>query len=215
MKLDTAFLRKEFSIMAVKIQNELRGHSCIGIEDIDQPAKSMTSSRSFGRPVTELDDLRAAITMHVCKISEKLRSQKLATRHLQIYAHSNRFNAEGEPWNFGCSVSLPWPTHSTTPLLEIALQGIESLYTPGVIYKKTGVLAPELVTEGLYTPDLFTPEEDPKHEKISRLLDRVNGRFGKAQLFHGSLGTSQDWLPKNHLRSPRYTTCMDELLKVF
>ena len=164
---------------------------------------------------TELDDLKAAITMHINKMTLKLRQKKLAARELCIYAHSNRFSKSGELWNFSCTVSLPWPSNSTGSLLDIALRGIESLYEEGIVYKKTGVLAPELVPEGLYTPDLFTPEEDPKHQTLSKLLDQINAKFGSTQVFHGSFGAKQDWLPKNHLRSPHYTTSMQELLKVF
>lgn len=215
VRFDPQRVRANLGLHGLKTQKELQGHSCIDLEEIDPPAKSMTSSRSFGRPVTDLEDLRAAITLHISKMAARLREKKLATRELCIYAHSNRFNKGHEPWNFSCMVSLPWPSNSTGPLLTIALRGIESLYKQGILYKKTGVLAPDLVAEGFYAPDLFTPEENPKQQKLSQLMDEINAQFGGMQLFHGSLGAHQDWLPKNHLRSPHYTTSLREVLEVF
>ncbi len=215
MGIDSSLLRKEFSIAALKTQNELRGASCIEMEEITPEAKSITSSRSFGRNVTELDDLQASITMHITRIAYKLRQQKLAVRRLQIYAYSNRFAPTSAPWNFSSIVSLPYTTNSTTPLLKIALQGIESIYTKGVLYKKTGVLATELLPEGVYTQDLFTPDEDPKYQKLAIMLDQINAKFGRNQVFHGSLGTSRDWLPKDLLKSRQFTTSLNELLEAF
>ncbi len=215
MGFNPAVLRKEFSVSLLKTQNELNGVSCIKLDEITAEAKSMTSSRSFGKKVMELDDLRAAITMHISKIAQKLRQQKLAVRELYIYACSNRFEKTDSPWNFACTVSLPFATNSTASLLRVALSGIDSIFKEGVAYKKAGVLAAELLPEGMYVQDLFTPEEDPKLQKISILVDQINAKFGRNQLFHGSLGTTRDWLPKDLFRSPCFTTDLNQLLKAY
>lgn len=212
--LDPFLLRKRFSVTLLKTQNELKGEACLSLEDVRPSPKSISSSRSFGRKVTELDDLRAAVTLHVSKIAQKLRQKNLAARHLYVYAYGNRFTQTGAPWHFACTVTLPCPSNSTGPLLKIALQGIESIYQPGAGYKKVGVLAPEIFPAGLYTQDLFAPAENPIHSKISQAMDHINERFGSNQIFMGSLGTQRDWLPQHHLRSPHYTTSLEEVLRV-
>ena len=115
---------------------------------------------------------------------------------------------------YACTVSLPYTTNSTAPLLKIALAGIDSIYAKGLFYKKSGVIIPELYPEGLYENDLFSGSENPKYKKLSALMDQVNFKFGKSKIFHGSLGTSIDWLPKTLLKSPNYTTSIDEVLRV-
>ena len=62
--------------------------------------------------------------------------------------------------------------------------------------------------------DLFAPVENPKQQKLSLLLDAINHRFGKNQIFYGSYGTKRDWLPRDILRSPRYTTEYREILTI-
>lgn len=42
-------------------------------------------------------------------------------------------------------------------------------------------------------------------------LDMVNARFGRDTLRFAACGTDQDWRMKQALRSPRYTTCWQEL----
>ncbi len=111
-------------------------------------------------------------------------------------------------------VQLSYTTNSTVPLLNIAIKGLESIFKEGVAYKKAGVLAPELLPEGIYVQDLFTECENPKYQQLSTVIDRINSKYGKNQVFHGTLGTKRDWLPKDLLKSFCYTTRYDQLLKV-
>ena len=212
VKMDPALVRKKFSIVLLKTQRELQGESCIALDKDEIEAKSLISSRSFGKQVTELDDLRAAITMHVEKIARKLRKRNLVINQLYVYAYNSRFSAEAR--QFSCVVKLPYATNSNGPLLEIALRGIESVYEKGVIYKKAGVMAIEILPRGTCTQDLFAPIEDPKHIRLSALMDNINSKYGRHKIFNGSFGTTRDWFPKTLMRSSRYTTEYNELLKV-
>lgn len=199
VKTDPALVRKKFSIVLLKTQKELQGDSCLALEEQEAPSKSFISSRSFGKQVTQLDDLRAAVTMHVDKIARKLRKQKLAVNQLYVYAYNSRFAEDAR--QFSCVVQLPYATNSNGPLLDIALRGLESVYEKGVIYKKAGVMAFNLLPEGAYAQDLFTPVEDPKHQQLSKLMDGINSKFGRHKIFNGSFGTTRDWLPKTLMRS--------------
>ncbi len=214
LELDPFLLRKKFNITLLKTQKELQGESCISLEEDVPEAKSITSSRSFGKKVTDIDDLRAAITLHISKVAQKLRRKNLAVNHLYIYVQSNRFSKSDEPWSFSCTVGLPYTTNSTGPLLEISLKGLETIFKSGIEYKKAGVLAPEVYPAGIFIQDLFTPVEKPQCAKVSHTMDEINKRFGRNQIFHGTLGTKRDWLPKDLLRSFRYTTEYNELLRV-
>ena len=214
IQTDSGLLRKKLGISAVKTQQELKGMNCLDLEDVIRESKSITSSRSFGKTVTDIDELKASITMHISKIATQMRAKKLVTRSLCVYAYTNRFSSENEQYHYGCTVSLSYTTNSNQPLLKIALAGIDSIYEKGLSYKKTGVLVPELFPEGLYENDLFSGSENPKFKKISSTIDQINLKFGRSKLFHGSLGTSIDWLPKTQLKSPNYTTSIDEVLRV-
>ena len=52
---------------------ELRGYSCIPMELAPPSRQSITVSRSFGRTVTELQELEEAIATHLSRAAEKLR----------------------------------------------------------------------------------------------------------------------------------------------
>ncbi len=212
VKMDPSHLRQQLNIAAVKTQSELQGISCIAEGERDQEAQSLTSSRSFSRAVQSLDELKASVTLHISKIAATLRKNKRAIRSLYVYAEASRF--AGSPFHFGCTVSLPYSSSSTAPLLQIALSGLTSIYDPSVIYKKTGILIQELLPEGHLAQDLFTPEENPRQQQLSQLMDQVNAKFGRDQLFPGSMGIARDWLPNHSQRSRHFTTSLSEVMEV-
>jgi DNA polymerase V len=54
---------------------------------LSQPTrKAFRASRSFGRPVTALPELREAVAAHTTRAAEKLRRQHLATASLIVVA---------------------------------------------------------------------------------------------------------------------------------
>lgn len=55
------------------------------------------------------------------------------------------------------------------------------------------------------------PGQDARGKRLMAALDMVNARFGRDTLRFAACGTDQDWRMKQALRSPRYTTCWQEL----
>lgn len=75
VRLDSGLVRKKFSITLIRTQMELGGESCIALEENAPVAKGIASTRSFGKDVTELEDLEASATLHVSRLAEKLRQK--------------------------------------------------------------------------------------------------------------------------------------------
>jgi hypothetical protein len=68
-------LRHRCGVVGVRLQQELRGHSCLPLVAVP-PAKQETCvSRSFSEPVTSLEGLRQAIATYLSRACEKLRRQ--------------------------------------------------------------------------------------------------------------------------------------------
>src|SRR5829696_6384638 len=58
------WVRKHLTIKGLRLVWELRGVSCLPLEAFEKPRKGLCCSRSFGRPVTTLEDLKEAVAMH-------------------------------------------------------------------------------------------------------------------------------------------------------
>jgi DNA polymerase V len=76
---DPWLIRERLGVGAMRLSLELRGVSCFDLERNVPERKSIMASRSFGRPVTRLAELREAIACYTARAAEKLRRQHLAT----------------------------------------------------------------------------------------------------------------------------------------
>ena len=93
---DDRWIRQQMGVVGVRIVWELRGISCLPLELSPPPKKSLMVSRSFGRPIATLDEMREAVATYTTRAAEKLRRHRLAAGILSVFLMTNRFK-EDEP----------------------------------------------------------------------------------------------------------------------
>lgn len=204
------WLRKHLTVTGLRTAMELRGISCLPLEESPPPRKSVTSSRSFGQPVTDLVWLREALSSYIAIAAEKLRVEDLKTGCVQVYITTNRFR-EGEPqYANSKTITLPIHTSSTPDLIHYADAVLRQLYRPGYAYKKVGVVLMDLVSAGHVQTHLFLTS--PKgQEALMSAMDQINRRWGRDTLHSAAAGFLRPWKNKQERRSPSYTTSWAEL----
>ena len=72
---DTATIRRQFSVVLERTIMELRGISCLELEELAPAKKQIMSSRSFGAYVHTLPELEEAVSTYIARAAEKLRAQ--------------------------------------------------------------------------------------------------------------------------------------------
>jgi DNA polymerase V len=88
---DPWLIRERVGVVTMRLALELRAVPCLDLERDVPDRKSIMASRSFGRPVTTLTELREAVASYTARAAEKLRGQHLATSHLMVFIETNRF----------------------------------------------------------------------------------------------------------------------------
>jgi DNA polymerase V len=73
---------------------ELQGKPCFALELYPSSPKSITVSRSFGRPITTISELREAIATYASRAAEKLRLERLTADAIQVFAKTSRFKED-------------------------------------------------------------------------------------------------------------------------
>ena len=63
---------KKLGIVGKRLQLELKGYKCLPIENNKKSKKEIQVSRSFGTPVTKLEELTQALATHAIKATEKM-----------------------------------------------------------------------------------------------------------------------------------------------
>lgn len=114
------------------------------------------ASRSFGRPVTALAELREAVASYTARAAEKLRRQHLATARLMVFIDTNRFKPDEAQHYAGRPVRLPVATSDSARLIGAPLAGLAMIWREGYRYKKAGVIPFDLYPAASVQESQFT-----------------------------------------------------------
>ena len=87
-RADDQFIKTHMGIVGLRLVMELRGLSCLQLEQCPPPKKGITCARSFGRAITQLQEMEQAVSSYVTRAAEKLRTEELARAQSHgVYAH--------------------------------------------------------------------------------------------------------------------------------
>lgn len=206
-------IRQHFSVVLERTVMELRGESCLSLEEMAPAKQQIICSRSFGQPVLDLADLREAAANYTARAAEKLRVQGSVAGVLQVFVQTNPFKPNEPQYNQSVAMPFPAPTADTRIMTSAALEGLERIYRPGYRYKKVGVMLLGLCPAEKATPSLF--DMTPKHSKaLMAAVDAINRINGRGTIRLASEGIVQPWKMRRERMSRRYTTRWDELLQI-
>jgi DNA polymerase V len=177
------WVRQELGIVGLRLVWELRGISCLPLALCPPPKQSLMVSRSFGRPITTLIDMREAVATYMTRAAEKLRRHRVAAGILTVFLMTNRFADELQ---YSDSVTLPLPvaTQDTAELIQYALQGVEQIFREGYRYQKAGVLLTALGPAHQIQAHLFDQQDRERSQKLMAAIDPRFGHFCKPFAFN-------------------------------
>jgi len=213
--MDPKLIKREFSVVLERTVMELRGVSCLALDEVAPPKQQIMSSRSFGQPVFDLPELEEAVASYTSRAAEKLRKQRHVAGGILIQLQTNPFKPD-EPQYFP-SITVPFvhPTSDTRDLVNAAIRGLKRIFKGGYAYKKACVMLVELKPEGTaHQGDLFAAPVKPiQSAKLMQAMDTLNARFGRGTVRVAAEGIEQDWKMKRGRMSPRYTTEWEHLIR--
>ena len=210
--LDRQWIRNNMGVVGEKIYFELKGISCLDLELIPNNKKSCCVSRSFSKPIENLNDLEESISNYGTRVSEKIREQKLAAQSMSVFVLTNYFNKRERQYSNSIRLQLSFPTNDSIKIVKRALEGLRQIYRNGYRYKKAGIILYELnkVSEIKGLLDIDREQSD----SIMKTIDKINYRYGNSGIKLASEGIKKKWLMRREKVSPRYTTCFEELMEV-
>ena len=211
---DTKFIRKNFGVTLERIVHELNGFSCLELELIAPNRKSLIASRSFGRPVNVLDEMRQAIATHASRAAEKMRKQNLATANLCVFIETNPFQKSQPQYRATQSVQLSIATSDTSRIITAALKALSVIWRNGYNYKKGGIMLLDLMPASALQQTLFALPDNIASQSRMQVIDALNKKYGKGSVVIGAAGLKHGWSLRREYLSPNYTTNWQELLRV-
>ncbi|MDC4970958.1 Y-family DNA polymerase [Acinetobacter baumannii] len=176
-------MQKKFSIVMARTIYELQGISCIEIEHTPPSKKQIVASRSFGGRVTELTDLKEAISMYAQDACKRLRDEGLLCGCMIAFVQSNPFDPNIPFYNKSITGSFSEPTDCAIDFVKAATRMLNDIYKEGIKYKKCGVVLTCLETKSGHTYDLLTDfKQIEKKECLMQAMDGIHSKFGKKKI---------------------------------
>ena len=205
-RMPEGWVKENMTVVGLRLQKELKGEPCIPMEHNPQKKKEICTSRSFGTMVTELDELKQAVSMYATRCSEKLRAQNSCTNLVEVFLHTNPFRPDLPQYKNVRFVRLPVASNSTLSIVQAALRGLRSIYRAGYQYKKAGVIVSGLVPSNTIQYNLFHSTDEDRHMRLMNAMDTVNDREGRDILRVAEQGFDRRWTLRQERLSPCYTT---------
>jgi DNA polymerase V len=205
-------IRDRFGVVMERTCNELRGISCLAMEEIAPPRKQIVSSRSYGERVSTLREIEESVSMYMARATEKLRGQNSSCGAVHVFVETDRFKVDEPQYNNGRTVPLPEPTDDLRVLTTAALWGLKKIFRPEFKYKKAGVMLMDLNDGQASQATLFdSGVSRMSSAPLMAALDSINKRYGRDTLHLGSAAGPQRWAAKFESVTPHYTTDWNEL----
>ena len=208
-----SWIRKMMSVNGLKTITELRGISCIPLEEYSMTRKSCCTTRSFGKLLTNLEDIEQAVTTFARRAAERIRSESLAASCVSVFVRTNPFDKKSAYYSNGASRTLSHPTHDSITIIETSLLLTKRIFKNNYQYKKAGVLLSGLCDESEIQETLFEKSYNQNSDLMSA-IDAINYRYGRDTLQMASECKVGNWKQKRENCTRNYTTQIDRLLLV-
>jgi DNA polymerase V len=206
-------------VVGARLVRELQGYPCHQLnpsEDGTLARQSIACTRTFGRPLSNFEDVQGAVAAFASRAAEKLRRQESAASVLTVFLSQNRFGTTPPPHTRSARVTLPVATSDTRELVRFAQALLKRLWVLGTVYVKAGVILDGFEVGEQKQLSLFAPDGGERAERLMQKLDALNAKFGKNSVqvatALGAVGRQPGaWKGQQQRRTPAYTTDWNQL----
>ena len=207
------WIRKNLTVVSLRLKKELQGISCIPLETMLPTKKAIATTRGFGKIVTNVKYLKEAVSTYATRCSEKLRRQHSVANILTVFIHTDPFSSEKYHY-LSKTIHLDVPTNNQLELVKYALKGLKTIYRSDLKYKKAGVIVSGLETANNIQKGLFYNSDIITGKLISEVTDHINRKYGRDKIKLAIQGDGKEWKLKQDMLSGKYTTQWSDIIRI-
>ncbi|WP_372794014.1 Y-family DNA polymerase [Lutibacter sp.] len=208
--LPDEFVRKNFSVVGLRLKNDLSGISTIGFEEV-KDKQNIATTRTFENALKEYEPIKERIATFANSCAEKLRKQHSECSYLYVFLKTSSYSNVKR--NVGVVIHLPYVTNSSITICNYAIKGINQLYKKGYNYKKAGVIVMGIKSEKHHQFSIFE-DENPKHKTLMHVMDTLNLKYNAPKIKIANQDLDKTWKMKQEHLSPRYTTAINDIIEI-
>ena len=207
------WIKKTKNVLSSRTAMELRGIPCIEIETKQTKRKSCCVSRSFGKKVEKLRELKESVTSYCLNAAEKIRSESLVCKSITVFIRTSPFQNKGIFYSNSTTIDFPIATNNSIEIVKDALIGLDLIYKDGFKYQKAGIILSGL-SDSEKGNSLFKSTKDEKIKNLMQSIDNTNYRYGRSTISLASAGINKKWSMRRQYSSKIDTADFHSLPKI-
>ena len=212
-----SWTRRLLTVTGTRVWRELRGESCIDIDELPLQ-KSVCTSRSFAdEGIADLGRLEEAVANFAAACSRKLKARQSCCSGLTLFAYTSRFRDDLPARSINRTIHLPVPTNDQQEIIHAAITLLRADWDRSATYhyKKAGVIVWDITAASAIQTNLFDPIDRAKQARLADAIDAINRRNGHDTVKVAIQGTApKNWGLKQEHISQQYTTNLLEVIQV-
>ena len=154
-KLPDQWVKKNMSILGLRLKKDLKGFSCIGLDEENPDKKSIATTRSFKEVIKKYWELEERIVTYASICSQKLRYQNSNCKSIMVFIRTSSHLPINQQYYNSSLVNLPNPTNSAITIAKYANMGLKRIFKKNINYKKAGVILTDLTPSDSKQLNLF------------------------------------------------------------
>lgn len=209
---DTYWIKKNLTINGLRTVWELNGIESINFETTIKQKRGIMTSRQFGKPVTEFQELKEAVAEYASLATEKLRNQNSLCSFVTVTVETDPYKSKIQ-YNNSISIGLPQASSYLPEIIKSAQKGLLEIFKPNIAYKRVRVYLSEIKPNTKKQLSLFNPVKE-KEYAVMNAVDKINKKHHRQAVTILGRGFKKEWHMKREKLSPRYTTNWNEILQI-
>ena len=206
VKMPPSLVRSQYSVTLERTQRELMGHDCQIANPVTIAHKTIMTSRTFGKVITNRDEIADAIVNFAERTARQLRDEGSVAGSIMTYVRGDRFREDLPFYSNSCQLQLATPTNDTMTIVRQALNAFGRIWREGYGYRKAGVMALDIDHGGAIQLNLFDSDDHGKLRRLMTSIDGINNMYGTRSVKLTPSLQRGEWSPnQNHFSTKSQT----------
>ncbi len=168
------WLDKKIGIHGIEMRHELLGDMVSPVINEVKPPKSIQNTKAFGIFTDDFNFIKNELNRHIHTSCTKLRKWNTKCLEIGVMLRTKDFRV------FYQKKDLLESTDFELEISNIAIKLLEKIYTPGILYRATGVVLSKIGEQNTSQLTLYTPQESSnKKINLTKCFDSLESKFGR------------------------------------
>ncbi len=202
VRMPPSLVRSQYSVSLERTQRELMGHDCQITNPVTIAHKSIMTSRTFGKVLTDRDEVADAIVSFAERTARQLRDEGSVAGSVMTYVRGDRFREDLPFYSNSCQLALATPSSDTMTIVRQALNAFNLIWRDGYGYRKAGVMALDIQHGSGIQLNIFDPDDHGKLRRLMNSIDGINNMYGRRSIKLAPGLQRGEWSPnQNHFNT--------------